>query len=224
MKYYLIYKITNLLNGKIYVGKHETYDLDDGYMGSGNLIKKAISKYGIDNFKKEIIKYCIDEADLFKSEAEIVTEEFCKRKDTYNINVGGAGGWYYINSNHLQGDGKAGRESIKKKLKNPIYHANFCRKMKEASTKEVRLKISKNVKEHIQKFGHTWLGRNHSKQTKEKMSNTFQTHNHQKGIKNSQYGHIWVYNEELKNSKSIPKDQFIIYERLGYKKGRKIKF
>ena len=224
MKYYLIYKITNLLNGKIYIGKHETRDLDDGYMGSGNLIKKAISKYGLSNFQKEILYYCSSREEMNNYEASIVTEEFCKRKDTYNINVGGSGGWYYINTNHLQGDGKAGRETIKKKLKDPEYYANFCRKMKEACTEDVRLKRSKSYKEHIRKFGHNWLGRKHTKQTKEKMSNTFQAHNHQQGIKNSHYGHIWVYNEDLKISKSIPKDQFVIYEKQGYKKGRKIKF
>jgi hypothetical protein len=53
--YYLIYKITNLINNKIYIGKHITKDKNDDYMGSGKLITRAIEKYGLENFKKEII-------------------------------------------------------------------------------------------------------------------------------------------------------------------------
>lgn len=64
MKYYGIYRITNLANGKMYIGQHTTDDLDDGYMGSGLLIKKAIKKYGVQNFRKEWLMFCEDEEEL----------------------------------------------------------------------------------------------------------------------------------------------------------------
>lgn len=50
-----MYKTTNLVNGKIYIGKHITEDPNDRYLGSGHLFYKAVRKYGVKNFKKEVL-------------------------------------------------------------------------------------------------------------------------------------------------------------------------
>lgn len=103
-KYYILYQTTNLVNGKIYIGKHETDNLDDGYMGSGYLLKKAIKKYGIENFTFRVLIFLHNREELNLLEESVVTQEFCARKDTYNINTGGNGGWHYINNQREQFD------------------------------------------------------------------------------------------------------------------------
>jgi hypothetical protein len=87
-----------LVNGKIYIGKHVTSNIEDNYFGSGNLIRAAIKKYGLENFEFKILFELQNEEEMNLLEKSVVTEAFCARKDTYNINVGGDGGWSYINT------------------------------------------------------------------------------------------------------------------------------
>ena len=89
--FFTVYKITNNLNGKYYVGKHKTENLNDKYLGSGTKIKLAIKKYGKENFTKEFLYVFDNEIDMKNKEQEIVTEDFCKLPDNYNMCEGGGG-------------------------------------------------------------------------------------------------------------------------------------
>jgi len=91
MKYYTIYQTTNLINNKIYIGLHITEDINDKYLGSGIFLKKAIKKYGKENFKKEVLFVFDNQKDMIKKEIEIVNEKFILREDTYNMTKGGYG-------------------------------------------------------------------------------------------------------------------------------------
>ena len=86
---YLVYKITNRFNNKIYIGCHSTLNVDDKYMGSGTEIKEAIKKEGKKSFIKEILHVFDNKEDMIRMEAELVNKEFCHRIDTYNRMIGG---------------------------------------------------------------------------------------------------------------------------------------
>lgn len=92
-KFHTIYQTTNLINNKIYVGAHSTDDLTDEYCGSGTNIIRAIEKYGRDSFRKDILYIFEASEEMFSKEKEIVTPEFLKREDVYNIVEGGYGGY-----------------------------------------------------------------------------------------------------------------------------------
>lgn len=88
-KYNILYLTENLINNKIYIGVHSTDILEDGYLGSGKHLKRAIKKYGKINFKRCILLLSDDIDLVYRLENSIVTQEFVKRKDNYNIEIGG---------------------------------------------------------------------------------------------------------------------------------------
>lgn len=92
--YGYIYKITNKLNGKIYIGQHRAVKFEpDIYQGSGKLLLQAYDKYGKENFDSELICECVDQSDM--DEKEIFYIKLFESTDSklgYNIAPGGFGG------------------------------------------------------------------------------------------------------------------------------------
>ena len=91
--YGYIYKTTNIINNKIYIGQHKSNVFDKLYIGSGNILHLAINKYGIDNFKCEVLEWCVDKESLNKAEIYWINYyNSYDHKIGYNIAQGGSGG------------------------------------------------------------------------------------------------------------------------------------
>lgn len=91
---YYIYKTTNLVNNKIYVGLHKSDDIEnDLYMGSGSAFSKAFKKYGRGSFKREILYSVNTLEEASKLESLIVNEDFVRDRNNYNLKTGGVNGW-----------------------------------------------------------------------------------------------------------------------------------
>lgn len=160
--FYTIYKITNNVNGKYYIGKHQTMDLNDGYMGSGKRIKLAIDKYGIENFNKEILSIFDNEEDMNNAEKELVVLS----EMSYNLCEGGKGGFSYINNSGIpKFKGKRHTEESKKKMGHPGNAHKKGIPISEEQKKAISVKNSAALKgrpkseEHKQKIREAMLRR-----------------------------------------------------------------
>lgn len=140
---YYIYKVTNLINSKYYLGKRcfkgESIS-DDKYLGSGTLLKLALKKYGKENFKKEIITICLSNEELSRVEREIITEDIINDNNSYNLALGGWGG--------NLGD------IVNKKLKMVCESDEYRKKMSEIiNSPEVKERIISSIKKTMSDIG-----------------------------------------------------------------------
>ncbi len=170
-KHYLVYKTTCLMNGKIYIGKHETDNLDDGYLGSGKLLIRAIEKYGEENFKREILFECSSREEMNVKEAELVNEEFLKRDDVYNLKQGGEGGFDCINKLHLNTVGITEANKTGNNNKSgQCYVAGNRVKSDKAYADWFSNRIKSGLKTSSYVPGTSFRGKHHTEEAKRKIS------------------------------------------------------
>jgi hypothetical protein len=99
-QYHFIYKTTNLLNGKYYIGMHSSDSLTDGYLGSGKRLRYSINKYGKINHIREILEFCKTREDLKAREIEIVNLNEITKLECMNLKIGGEGAGLPIGFKH----------------------------------------------------------------------------------------------------------------------------
>ena len=145
---YTIYKITNKVNGKVYIGKHQTNNPYDSYFGSGKYIKYAIKKYGKENFEKEVLFIFDTIEEMNKKELELVSESFISNNNNYNAGVGGEGGPHFNGKKHT----KSTKNRLSELAKGRVYSKETRDKISEGNRRrgtpsmETKKKLSDKAK------------------------------------------------------------------------------
>lgn len=199
--YYTVYKVTNQINGKVYIGCHKTRNLDDGYMGSGKYLKRSIEVHGLENFKKEILFVFDNSEDMFSKEGEIVTEDFIAEENTYNLKVGGMGGFDYINTN------TSNEEKYKSIIKGNAKRSTTVKKLHKEGRYDLTNFVTAVKNKHLNggiKYDN-FKGKSHTVAARYKISSAAKL---MVGKKNSQFGTMWITNgsecKKIKKEKEIP--------------------
>ena len=168
---YYIYKITNKINGKTYIGQHKYKKLKDRYMGSGVYLYKAKRKYGIENFKKEILEFDIPNVELANDwEQMYILFERAKGKAEYNIANGGKGRASISEETRRKLSESHKGQTAWNKGK---HHCEETRRISEARKgKPSHNKGKPMSEEQKKKISETIKGRHHTEESKRKMSTT----------------------------------------------------
>lgn len=164
---FTIYKTTNTVNGKFYIGVHKTANPNDSYLGSGQLLNRAIKKHGLSFFKKEIIHVFETAEEAYDKERELVCQELIDCDQCYNLKIGGLGGLRkgIVRSPETREKmrasklGKPRSEETKEKLRNKVI------------SEETRQKLRNRVisLEQREKISASLTGRTISEETRQKL-------------------------------------------------------
>lgn len=191
----------------IYIGVHKTNNIDDGYMGSGTYLKRAIRKYGLENFSKEVLAIFDNPIEMFQMEKMLVNEEFVSNTNTYNTKLGGSGGWDFINGREELriAKNKKARLAADDKIKS-VYGVDNPSKIDHVRVQSSeRLRQRHRNGEFVGQYA-KFSGKNHTPETKRKIGKANSIHQLGKG--NSQYGTIWITNgtcsKKIKADSDIP--------------------
>lgn len=125
--HHFLYKTTCLVSGKFYIGRHSTKNLDDGYLGSGVLLRKSIKKYGRTSHILEILSFFETKELLVVAERNFIDLNLLNHPMCMNLNLGGEGGW----THEMRVAARLKRQS---NLKDPKYREALSTKMKKNAT------------------------------------------------------------------------------------------
>lgn len=214
-RFHFIYRTTNLVNGRYYLGMHSTNRLDDGYLGSGKRLYYELNKYGRDNFKFEILEQFESREELVQAEVNLITEQDLKNPNCLNLKQGGSGGFTDENRKKArQVTDKILEEKYGKDFR-VIVGKQYYENTSEEQKQERNALIARRLKEVG--FNHaTFKGKKHSEETLNRMREVKVGHG--KGVENSQFGKCWITDET--ENKKIHKGDLI---PEGWRLGRKIK-
>ena len=161
--YGIIYKTTNILNDKIYIGQTTRLD-DQNYIGSGLLIKKAIKKYGKNSFLREVLDACENQENLDNKEQFWIK----KLQPDYNISLGGYGiGKMADETKEKLRQLNLGKIGYWKDKKRPDIALRMSGNNSPTKCSEVRKKMSNAAKHRLNQ---PFYGKTHSEETKLKIS------------------------------------------------------
>lgn len=160
-----IYLTTNLVNGKIYVGRHEFNRENKKYLGSGYKFRIALNKYGRENFKRKILRICYSEHELTIWEYIYIKKYHSQDRNIgYNIASGNVNTSEY-NPAKLPEVRKKMSVAAKKRLSNPENHNLWGKHFSEES----RRKMSENHAD-VSGKNNPMYGKHHTEETRRKMS------------------------------------------------------
>lgn len=211
-KYHFIYKTTNLITNKFYVGMHSTDDLEDGYFGSGKIIHYSVNKHGIENHKVEILEFLSSRDELKKREAEIVNEALLADPLNMNLKFGGNGGWDHTKDMDLAARNvKCNQKFIERYGNDKAFKVEFDNKCGE------NLKAGRAKRKELHGSANFGFGRKLDDETKRKIAE--KNSQNQTGIGNSQFGTCWICDGV--EAKKIKKNDIQSWLDQGWRKGRK---
>lgn len=213
-KYNYLYRIINNINGVEYIGVHRTENLNDGYMGSGKLLKRAIRKYGTENFTKEILQLYPTYKQALLAEKKMVTLEYIESDDNYNLREGGYGrcGW---SSECRQKMSQNKRDKWKNdaKFRDKMLTINRSTTRRDKISKSLTGKKRKNPQnknlDKIRKTAETHKGMKRTAQAKQNMSTAAINAPLDVKRRRSGRGMIYIYNQETAQVKRVSKMSII---------------
>lgn len=198
---FIIYKTTNVINGKYYIGRRCRRRKTEKYIGSGKILKRSILKYGRDAHKFEVLEILPDYSSLVEREKEIITQQMLDDPLCMNIRLGGEGGGGWTTEQQKINAAKANVKLAE------------LRSL-DGWQESVSYKISTGLKEAYAQGKRTNTlrykpaGWKHTNETKQKIKLSIKESGGRHSEKNSQFGTKWITNgkenRKINNTETLP--------------------